>query len=41
MEVWHLILIILALVLLVFIIAWFSGLNKDLGGLLGKLGDLL
>jgi hypothetical protein len=41
METWHLVLLILALLLLLFVIAWFTALNNDLAGLLGKLGDLL
>ncbi|MBS3169306.1 hypothetical protein J4210_02375 [Candidatus Woesearchaeota archaeon] len=36
MEMWQLVLLILALILLVFLIAWYGGLNKELGGLLEK-----
>lgn len=36
MEMWQLVLLILALVLLVFLIAWYGGLNKELGSLLEK-----
>ena len=41
MEMWQLALLILALILLVFVIAWYGGLNKEISGLLGKLKGLL
>ncbi|MBI2102861.1 hypothetical protein HYT55_03410 [Candidatus Woesearchaeota archaeon] len=41
MEMWQLVLMILALILLVFVIAWYGGLNKEISGLLGKLTGLL
>ena len=41
MEMWKLVSIILVLVLLLFVIAWFSGLNEGLGGLFDRLGGLL
>jgi len=37
MEVWQLVLLILAIVLLVLVIAWYGGLNKQLPDLLEKL----
>ncbi|MBI4151601.1 hypothetical protein HY496_01410 [Candidatus Woesearchaeota archaeon] len=40
MEMWQLVLLILALVLLVFIIVWYGGLNKEIGNLLEKFGEL-
>lgn len=36
MEIWQLVLIILALLLLFFIIAWYGGLNKSLEGLIDR-----
>jgi len=39
MEMWQLVLMILAIILLVFIVAWYSGLNQSLGSLFGRLGD--
>lgn len=36
MEMWQLVLIILALLLLLAVLAWYSGLNKELGALLDK-----
>lgn len=41
MEMWQLVLIIIALLLLFFAITWFSLLNNDLGELLGSLERLL
>jgi hypothetical protein len=41
MEMWQLVLIILALLLLFFIIAWYAGLNSEVGNLLDKLSNLL
>lgn len=41
METWQLVLIILAAILLVAVIAFYSGLGKEIGRLLEKLGDLL
>ena len=41
MEMWQLVMIILALLLLFFALTWFTVLNNDLEGLLGGLGDLL
>ena len=41
MEMWQLVMIILALLLLFFVLAWFGGLNEQLKGFLDKLGDLL
>lgn len=40
MEMWQLVLMILALVLLFFIIIWYTGLSQGLEGLFKKLGDL-
>ncbi|HIJ11680.1 TPA: hypothetical protein HA278_06490 [Candidatus Woesearchaeota archaeon] len=40
-EMKFLLLLILAIILLLFVIIWFGSLNNDLGGFLGKLGDLL
>ena len=36
MEMWQLVLIILALLLLLAVLAWYSGLNKELGALLDR-----
>ena len=41
MEMWQLILMILALVLLLFVIAWYGGLGGELSGLFDKLKGLL
>ena len=41
MEMWQLVLIILALLLLFFIIAWYAGLNSEVGNLLDKLSNLI
>jgi len=41
MEMWQLVLMILAILLLLFMIVWYGALNNDLGDLFGKLGDLL
>jgi hypothetical protein len=41
MEMWKLVSIILVLVLLLFVIMWFGGLNEGLGGLFDRLGGLL
>ena len=40
MEMWQLVLMILAILLLVFLIVWSIGLNHSLGDLFSKLGDL-
>lgn len=40
MEVWQLVLMILAIVLLVFMIIWYGVLNQDLASLLDKLLNL-
>ena len=40
MEMWQLVLMILAILLLLFMIVWYGALNNDLGDLFGKLGDL-
>jgi type VI protein secretion system component VasF len=40
METWQLVLIILAVLLLVFLIFWFSVLGTELGDLLKKLGGI-
>lgn len=37
MEVWQLVLLILAIILLVLVIAWYGGLNKQLPDLFEKL----
>ncbi|HIH10803.1 TPA: hypothetical protein HA241_01295 [Candidatus Woesearchaeota archaeon] len=39
MEMWELVFIILALILLVFVIAWYAGLNDTIADLLKKFGD--
>jgi len=41
MEMWQLVLIILAVLLLLFVLIWFSGLNEGVAGLLEKLGGQL
>lgn len=41
MEVWQLILLILAVLLLVFVIAWYSGLNTQIADFLQKMSDML
>lgn len=41
MEVWQLVLLILAIVLLVLVIAWYGGLNKQLPDLFDKLIGVL
>ena len=41
MEMWQLVMIILAVMLLLFVIAWYSGLNDQIRGLLDKLTGLL
>ena len=41
MEIWQLIFLVLAILLLVFALAWMSGLNGHLKGLFGKMGSLL
>ncbi len=38
-EMWELVLMILAVMLLLFVLVWFGLLNNDLGDLLGKVGD--
>ena len=40
MEMWQLLLILMAVILLLFFVAWYSALGNDLGDLFGKLGDL-
>jgi hypothetical protein len=40
MEMWQIVLMLLSLVLLVFLIAWYASLNSDLGLLGGKLEEL-
>ncbi len=40
MEMWQLVLMILALVLLVFILAWYAGLGTELKGLSEKLTEM-
>ena len=40
MEMWQLILIILAVIFLLFMIAWYGGLNESIKELLGKLGEM-
>jgi hypothetical protein len=40
MEMWQLLLILMAVILLLFFIAWFSILGPELSDLFGKLGDL-
>jgi len=41
MEMWMLVMIILSLVLLFFIIAWYTGLGDQLGKMVNKVSDLL
>ncbi|MBI4983363.1 hypothetical protein HZC32_01860 [Candidatus Woesearchaeota archaeon] len=41
MEMWQLVLIILAMLLLFFIIVWYSGLNEEVKNLLARMSDLL
>ncbi len=41
MEMWILVMIILSLVLLFFIIAWYTGLGTQLGKMVNKVSDLL
>lgn len=38
MEMWQLVMIILAILLLLFVISWYSGLNDQLDSLFGKMG---
>lgn len=40
MEMWQLVLIIIALLLLFAVLAWYGGLNKELGALLDRLNTL-
>lgn len=40
MEMWQLLLILSAVIVLLFFIAWYGALGKDLSSLLGKLGEL-
>ena len=40
MEMWQLVLIIIALLLLFAVLAWYGGLNKELAGLLDKFNTL-
>ena len=39
MEMWELVFIILALILLVFVVIWYAGLNGVIADLLKKFGD--
>ena len=39
MEMWQLVIIILALLLLLAVLAWYSGLNKELGALLDNFNN--
>lgn len=41
METWQLVMIILALILLVFVLAWYGGLSDKIKDLLGSLGKML
>ncbi|MBT5397428.1 hypothetical protein HOL21_04400 [Candidatus Woesearchaeota archaeon] len=41
MEMWQLVIIILSLILLLFVIAWYGGLRTQLVGLFDKLKELL
>ena len=41
MEMWQLVLLILALILLLAVIVWYGFLGGEIDKLLGKLGDLL
>lgn len=41
MEMWQLILIILAVLLLFFVIFWYSGLNTKIAGFFARLSNLL
>ncbi len=41
MEMWQLILMILVIILLFVVIAWYAGLNEGVGGLLNRLGGLM
>jgi hypothetical protein len=41
MAVWQLIFIILAVVLLIFVIAWYAGLNEKMADMVKKISDLL
>ena len=41
MEMWQLVLLILAIFLLLFVIMWYGGLGDTIRDMLGKLGDLL
>ena len=41
MEMWQLVMLILAVLLFLFLVVWFGFLNKDIGILLDKLGGLL
>ena len=40
MEMWYLIALIIAILLLLFAVAWYSGLGDKLSDLLSKLGEL-
>ena len=40
MEMWQLVLIILAIVFLLFMLAWYGGLDQKISGLLNKFLDL-
>ena len=37
---WQLLMILLAVILLLFFVAWYGALGSDLGDLFGKLGEL-
>jgi len=41
MEMWQLVLLVLSLILLLFVIAWYGGLRNELSGLFDKLKGLL
>lgn len=41
MEVWEIVGLVLAVAFFLFLLVWYGLLDNDLGGLLGKLGDLL
>jgi len=41
MEMWQLVLMILAILLLLFVVAWYSGLNMGIESMFNKLGSLM
>ena len=41
MEMWMLVLMILAILLLIFVVAWYSGLNMGIESMFNKLGSLM